>query len=77
MRVNVGQYRELIGAVSQWAASVKSAATPAERARELESLKSAVAELRAVRWGGRLKPLDLERATAVLLEADRLIRARA
>ena len=72
LRVTVGEYRELIGAVAQWSTSVKSAANADERAREVETLKSAVQELRAS-WALLLKSDDLERTTAVLLEADRLI----
>lgn len=70
--MKVSQYRELIGAVSQWSASVKSAANEGERASEVDTLKGAVAELRAASCQ-RLTVRDLERATAVLLQADKLI----
>lgn len=72
VRVTVGEYRELIGAVAQWSTSVKSAANADERAGEVETLKRAVQELRASS-ALALKTHDLERAVAVLLEADRLI----
>lgn len=71
--MTIGQFRELIGAVSQWSTSVKSAANAGERAREVETLNRAVQELRTAAAGKKLKVHDLERTTAVLLEADRLI----
>lgn len=70
--MKLSEFRDLIGAVSQWSKSVKSA-RPEERAREVEILKTAVAELRAAVQGKRIKTRDLERTTAVLLEADLLI----
>lgn len=72
LAMKVAAYRELIGAVGQWAASVKSAANPEERARECVSLQSAIDELHAAKCN-RATVRDLERAVAVLLAAKALI----
>lgn len=72
--MSVAEFRDLVSAVANKMASVKSA-LPTEKDRETAGLQTWVRELREARWPSRLSDADREKALRVWDKANELIAA--
>lgn len=63
--VSVAEYRDLIDRLSYWFSSLRSAATPAERVREADTVRRAARDLMAASCP-RAKQSDIARAEGMI-----------
>lgn len=71
--MGTSEFRDLVSAVSDKMRSVKSAAGPQEKAKEICGLQGWVGELRVAKWPVRLTDADRQKALRVMQEANEMI----
>ena len=71
--MGTSEFRDLVSAVLDKMHSVKSAAGPQEKEKEICGLQGWVSELRVAPWPVRLSDVDRQKALRVMQEANEMI----